>query len=856
MAKKNEILLSIALEGDQDVKSKLKAVGDAGDASLKDLSKTLGDAKSGLGGIGESAGKVKEALAPLTEAGGLAGLANLGGISGILSRFSAGLLSPAGLVAGITGALLGMAKLGDETQRQKDRLKGLGDDQGFGKLTDQAKQLGTHVSDLQPRYEKFIAYQQKLTSENQSVIHPPGFVPGAAEEAAAGVRVVGGTPGGSPPSRDAFQAFDRALFEEIRRDVGNNDDAHRLTGQFEDNLYQKGLTGDALRTLQQTSSNAANFVTNSLSQRLGRGFANPNELATALDRGQVNVSAPDLIREGASHAADADKEAAAARGVTDALGALEASAKRLAEAFGGDSAGLTKGIDSIARVIDGAAETIDRQLHAKDYQPGGSKFIGPVRPEDVQTAPKSLGEVYSSDQGDFLGRLVGYLRNTAATGTGTGPAEITGGNPFGVITDFTRKAVTNPGALTERPRPDEQPIIGPVPPGGDTNPAYNWPTAPIQPQAPQRLGEAAPLQQTADLSGIITRILEGVSAAANNLNKPNLNVDEPATGGIRGEAQSGTATADASQSITAAGDKLAAALDGVTALISSVQQGSPVKVQAAAGGGLMRRWFDGGGGVSGPGTSTSDSIPAMLSDGEYVIKASSAQKLGRSTLDWLNSGAPGLAHGGDVSERRLAAVRRLADGGDASGDGVVSQTLASQNTLSRGSHSIVFDPITGGAFIDGVLHLPGDPILNDPAVRQAIAQSKAGMSAAPSTRKYKSDFVGRFGHSDDSDTYVASGGPIGGSWLGLAGGGQVSLAPMLHHLADGGDAGAPALDGAALAAPSSGSMGHFDVDLRTNHGDFKMRADEDVARQLTRAAGDSTLAQTGNRPSWYYGQGR
>lgn len=45
----------------------------------------------------------------------------------------------------------------------------------------------------------------------------------------------------------------------------------------------------------------------------------------------------------------------------------------------------------------------------------------------------------------------------------------------------------------------------------------------------------------------------------------------------------------------------------------------------------------GGGPISGPGTSTSDSIPAMLSNGEFVINAASAKKY-RSLLEQINAG--------------------------------------------------------------------------------------------------------------------------------------------------------------------------------------------------------------------------
>jgi lambda family phage tail tape measure protein len=47
----------------------------------------------------------------------------------------------------------------------------------------------------------------------------------------------------------------------------------------------------------------------------------------------------------------------------------------------------------------------------------------------------------------------------------------------------------------------------------------------------------------------------------------------------------------------------------------------------------------GGGSVTEPGSSTSDSIPAMLSNGEYVLNAAAVARLGIGNLDALNSGA-------------------------------------------------------------------------------------------------------------------------------------------------------------------------------------------------------------------------
>jgi TP901 family phage tail tape measure protein len=65
-----------------------------------------------------------------------------------------------------------------------------------------------------------------------------------------------------------------------------------------------------------------------------------------------------------------------------------------------------------------------------------------------------------------------------------------------------------------------------------------------------------------------------------------------------------------------------------------------------------------GGQVTGPGSGTSDSIPAMLSNGEYVIRANAVKTIGVDTLDKLNQADRiGFAAGG--------MVRKYKDGGKA-----------------------------------------------------------------------------------------------------------------------------------------------------------------------------------------------
>jgi len=58
-----------------------------------------------------------------------------------------------------------------------------------------------------------------------------------------------------------------------------------------------------------------------------------------------------------------------------------------------------------------------------------------------------------------------------------------------------------------------------------------------------------------------------------------------------------------------------------------------------------------GGYISGPGTGTSDDIPALLSNGEYVIKASAVKMLGKAKLNLLNQGIlPRFSQGGFVGK--------------------------------------------------------------------------------------------------------------------------------------------------------------------------------------------------------------
>ena len=92
-----------------------------------------------------------------------------------------------------------------------------------------------------------------------------------------------------------------------------------------------------------------------------------------------------------------------------------------------------------------------------------------------------------------------------------------------------------------------------------------------------------------------------------------------------------------------------AATTGITAFTSSVYMATAA-LQATAARSYFGMGFATGGLISGPGTGTSDDIPAFLSNGEYVLTAQAVQNVGLPLLDAMNSGRVGhFASGGLVN---------------------------------------------------------------------------------------------------------------------------------------------------------------------------------------------------------------
>jgi TP901 family phage tail tape measure protein len=106
-----------------------------------------------------------------------------------------------------------------------------------------------------------------------------------------------------------------------------------------------------------------------------------------------------------------------------------------------------------------------------------------------------------------------------------------------------------------------------------------------------------------------------------------------------GKVSSALAVAASATSGTA--DTRQAKIDYYLAKITKAQADSIFSSAGVTG-------YSSGGPVSGPGTGTSDSIPARLSKGEYVLKAAAAKKFGRKALDSLNSGRPPQGFSGSM----------------------------------------------------------------------------------------------------------------------------------------------------------------------------------------------------------------
>lgn len=180
----------------------------------------------------------------------------------------------------------------------------------------------------------------------------------------------------------------------------------------------------------------------------------------------------------------------------------------------------------------------------------------------------------------------------------------------------------------------------------------------LQQQSADEMERLLPTMQQA-AAAIGPEAVTRVQAFSNELARTRLVVDEVAVA-ISGGAQDAlarmfesiaTGAATAREAFMQFGQSVLQMIARIAAQ-KLAQQIFSAFAGASGGGGAG---FAAGGFVSGPGTSTSDSIPARLSAGEYVLRATAVRRVGVAFLDAIN----GLSTGPRFSGGRLA----LAEGG-------------------------------------------------------------------------------------------------------------------------------------------------------------------------------------------------
>lgn len=128
-----------------------------------------------------------------------------------------------------------------------------------------------------------------------------------------------------------------------------------------------------------------------------------------------------------------------------------------------------------------------------------------------------------------------------------------------------------------------------------------------------------------------------------------------------------------------------------------------------------------GGRIHGPGTGTSDSIPAMLSNNEHVIRAASVAKLDREVgpnfLNVLNRTGDVNKALANASNRYLASAVSLARGAYATGDRV-------QKALSQDSMTVVID---GGRTVNQTFNVSTKIVRSDQDLHAAAQIDRAAL---------------------------------------------------------------------------------------------------------------------------------
>ncbi len=187
---------------------------------------------------------------------------------------------------------------------------------------------------------------------------------------------------------------------------------------------------------------------------------------------------------------------------------------------------------------------------------------------------------------------------------------------------------------------------------------------------------------SADELAQYTDVIRGFGTAAGNITPPNVDVNlNPVTTAIDAylaKKKSTSVTVDPNLNVSVMAAQIAklfrelsktAEIETLNQQISTLQEQRVWRIGAGQSTAVIDlelkqararrkalRGYATGGYVSGPGTQTSDSIPAMLSSGEYVIRAAAVERHGVGFFDSLNQIKSGSAQPSPVAAQRGGSV--------------------------------------------------------------------------------------------------------------------------------------------------------------------------------------------------------
>lgn len=289
----------ISLQGIEDVYSKLKGLGPAGEQAMRSLDSAVQNVK--LDGLGQSVtrasgavGEFRDGLHILHPILRVAGI-EMGNFSAFSRAAGAGL---AGLTVAITGAVIvGLTKLGQTAADTKIKLDGLVGKQLSGQaliqLQDAAKKSKTSVESLLPALTSLINLQESLATK-------PGKAQIISIETDDTGKVINFTKATSllnTKIKDQAELL-RILTTAMLNNRVETDAASAGIAAFFDAINKSGgkVTGDIVRQLGGISKGAADII----AKMIRPGVSGFNELANILDKTSIESDkmTANIVRNG------------------------------------------------------------------------------------------------------------------------------------------------------------------------------------------------------------------------------------------------------------------------------------------------------------------------------------------------------------------------------------------------------------------------------------------------------------------------------------------------------------------------------------------------------------------------------